>query len=255
MYKTLLEQIPTSTKAQESSISISRAGNSRNGNAIDQKAALMGTGLVWEVCDEIIAFSEQGLGTMASKKMTSYRGLFNDGLEEINDWLEEGRDSSHLEDSMDAMNVDDTSSDSTSIGSFSPHPTAETIPVAEWTLNILHHIALLYPPLLKRRILIFPECNGKTPLEAVPMQAIPKLDLLLDACKSWSEQIDLIAEALYENQTESAMERVDTLVGSTREPIEVAKAAWDGSEDKFSAWIDQWTKKMSEVKTKARPPT
>lgn len=254
VYKNLLDEIPTTAEAQQSKIAASRTKSSGNHRSTDQRAALRGTGLVWEICDEIVSFSEQGLGIMASKKMTSYRELYNDATEEIAKWLHADQSSDHVEEHLNDLSLGDTDSDSTFIVSFSSHPTKETIPIAEWALDVLHLIALLYLPLIKRRIQRFPECNKKTALVTVPTKDIPKLDLVLDAGKSWSEQIDLIAEALFENDAESAIIQVDRLIESTEESVKVTKAAWDGSEDKFSAWIDQWKKRMSEVKIKRTPP-
>ncbi|CAF9907339.1 MAG: hypothetical protein GOMPHAMPRED_005082 [Gomphillus americanus] len=250
-YGNLLAEIPSSEEEQARKLS---ATELRPTGSNEQNPALIGTGLVWEICDEITAFAEQGLGARAAKQMISYRDLYVDATKEIDSWRQDANKSGSIENHMDNLQLGESDSDVESIESFSMGPTKEMIPVTEWTLEILEVIAFLFAPLIKRRIKRFPTINSKTVSE--PMKEdIARLDKLLDAGKYWSEQIDAIAESLFENDREMSISLIDQLAVFVNAEVQDIKLGWDGSEDELSTWLVQWSERFAHSKATGRPST
>lgn len=84
---------------------------------------------------------------------------------------------------------------------------------------------------------------------------IARLDKLLDAGKYWSEQIDAIAESLFENDREMSISLIDQLAVFVNAEVQDIKLGWDGSEDELSTWLVQWSERFAHSKATGRPST
>ena len=248
-YESLLAEIPRDEEQQASKFLAAKEAPTWNDGT---DPAIMNTGLVWNSCDEIIEFAEQGLSATIAKYVASDQDLFEDALGELHSRLQKADENGNIENRLDNLQLGESDSDFESIESFSAGPTKEMTPVIKWALEIFDLIFLLFAPLIEQRINRFPVINSKT-ISETSDENIDRLDKLYEAARYWSAQIDKIAYNLYRNDIEATVTYIDQFTLSAEAGAQDIKLNWNGSEDEVSAWIVQWSKKFADAKTIGRP--
>ena len=239
--KLLLESIPTEAVDKE---------------AKEGRSTLAYTGVVWEVCDALISLANNGLVDSAARKAESYHILLKDAIVELEDWDPDGED-----DEEDAFrSIGSSESDTEQQEQHSPPPTALmnamtlTPPptsspmrrVYAETLATLRVIRLLYPALKKRRIQAFSSITSMTMSPDLPgVTQIKSFDSLLNYLQLFSESTDELAGSLYSRDVKDAEETLKTLKKSALACVESAKPNWNGVDDEFSVWSEQWVKRLN----------
>lgn len=193
------------------------------------------TGQLWESCDFMINLAEKGLTCYAAVKVTAYKELVEDALEELEGWANE---------------VSHDGEDS-----FGGAP-AILVPLMNdmsraYVRNVvkkLKLIALLYPPLLKRRIRRFPEINGSTSPEELPSsKQVADLDTLIAYTQLFQEETDIIAETFYTvGVGKEADIRVGIIIDYAEKALAIVAKSWDGGHDEFTTWSEKWLVKIRE---------
>ncbi|KAI4133385.1 MAG: hypothetical protein LQ347_002208 [Umbilicaria vellea] len=192
---------------------------------------LQHTGQLWESCDFMINLAEKGLTWYAAVKVTEYKELVEDALEELEEWINE---------------VPNDEEDGFGVSGISLNDTAR-----DYVRNIvkkLRLIGLLYPPLLKRRIRRFPEINGSTLSEQLPnSKQVADLDTLMASLQLLQAETDRIAETLYmAGMGKEADIRVGIIIDYARKALAIAAKNWRGENDEFTVWSEKWLIRINE---------
>lgn len=199
------------------------------------------TGQLWESCDFMINLAEKGLTSYAAMKVTEYKELVEDALEELEEWI-----NGEPNDGEVPFGEPNDGELPFGVPGVSLNDTARS-----YVRNIvkkLRLIGLLYPPLLKRRIRRFPEINGSTTPEQLPnSKQVADLDMLIAYTQLFQEETDSIAETLYmAGMGREADRRVGIIIDYAKKALTIAAKNWDGENDEFTAWSEKWLVKINE---------
>jgi len=256
-YMGILDEIP-----------VDKAGVKR----IQRQKALNSTGMIWESLDFMVKLGKAGLAPVAVSKIEERASLLQDAIEELEEW-ETGKVESYdiVEKKMplewqeiqkmyrqagDAAGIDyqkDAGMNNLSRMEGNPFELpkaadASLQPTTKKVIKALKLIALLYPPILKRRIRRFPAIDATTQQEAFPTEEqTDNFDFMLVECQSWPDTADEIAEVLYMHDEDDVETVLKGLKGSARKCIGHVRMSWDGKEDEFTAWADKWLVKLDEI--------
>ncbi|MCJ1333360.1 hypothetical protein MMC10_010055 [Thelotrema lepadinum] len=236
---------------------------SRNGSGSGgREDALRGTGLVWEACDAITTLGEKGLVWAAEIKMAEWKELVGDAIEELGGWLEGADDDANEEgsngldalgDRLEATGLETLSSSLSSLEDLGAKPTREIRPAAEKSVKLLKHMALLYPPIIKRRIRRITNITASSKAEELPSpESLGRLNGMLELGKRMTEGADALAESLYESNKEEAKEKMVDLTDLAKRGTETMGKTWDGNEDEFTVWLGKWSKMLEEMTAEQR---
>lgn len=213
---------------------------------------LASTGVLWAECDRMVALGSGGLTKVAAERVEEYHGLLKDAIEELEQW-DPDEDSESDTDSL-ASNKGHTSSaarpnnDSLeqSLEGLSISPIAA---LRKRTLATLRIIRLLYPALIRRRILTFPNIDSTSTAENLPTAShILSLDMLIDHTKRFTEETDEVAGALYAGDEDKVQERLGKLAEMSKTCVEGVRIGWIEKEDEFTIWAEKWMARLEEVR-------
>ena len=211
---------------------------------------LASTGVLWAECDKLVALSLGGLTRLAAERVEEYHGLLKDAIAELEQW-DPDEDSDSDTDSLtsnrgkisSARPVDDPLEQSLQSLSLSP-----IAALRKRTLATLRIIRVLYPALIKRRVLTFPNVNSTTTAENLPLSSqIRNLDDLVEHTKQFTEETDEVAGALYAGDEEEVDDRLRGLVEMSKICVQEVRLSWSGHVDEFTDWGEKWTARVEEV--------
>ena len=214
---------------------------------------LASTGVLWAECDKLVALGSGGLTKIAAERVEEYHGLLKDAIAELEQW-DPDEDSESDTDSVTSATgnkslvkpVDTSLEHSLQVLSLSP--IAE---LRQRTLATLRIIRVLYPALVKRRILTFPNITRTTPAESLPLLPhIQAFDELFDSAKRFTEEADEVAGALYAGDEEEVCDRLKKLAEMSKMCVDGVRLGWSGNEDEFTSWAGKWMARLDEVKMK-----
>ena len=212
---------------------------------------LASTGVLWAECDKMVALGSGGLTKFAAERVEEYHGLLKDAIAELEDWDPD----------------EDSESDTASLASNKGHTSSAARPVnasLEQSLNglsissiaalrkrslaTLRIIRMLYPALIKRRVLTFPNINSTSTAQGLPTSSqILSMDVLIDHTKQFTEEADEVAGALYAGDEDEVQDRLARLAEMSRICVEGVRTAWGGKEDEFTLWAEKWMSRLEEV--------
>ena len=250
----LLASIPVEEQNSAASAGVDKESEGRN--------TLSSTGVVWEVCDALIALSLQGLVDVAMRKADAYHALIKDAITELQEWnLDEDEgdifDSGSSTDSNDNTDADNPitaeSPPTIAMNTMTLTPPATPTPIRQMydrTLAILRLIRLLYPALRKRRIQTFPPVNSSTSPDQLPTSwQVYAFDNLMQHLRVFSETADDLAGALYSGDEEQASGELEILKMQAFECLEELDRNWDQDRkaDEFTEWSQKWMRRVEEL--------
>lgn len=250
----LLGTIPTDEKASLGSATATKDGVGRD--------TLPSTGVIWQVCDEMINLASVGLADHAAMKADAYHALIKDAIAELEGWNPDDEEEdilgsgspTHSEGDQDTEN--DSASDSPpsiamNVMALTPPATPSPIQqIHKQTLANLRLIRLLYPPLRKRRIMTFPPINSSTSPDQIPTSwQIYAFDSLMKHLRIFSETTDDLAGALYSRDEDQASDGLEAIRMQALECVQRFDRNWDRKEDEFTAWSQKWTERMQELRS------
>ena len=212
---------------------------------------LAATGVLWAECDKMVASGSGGLTQVAAERVEEYHGLLKDAIAELEEWDPNDEPESDT-DSLTSnkgtipgtLVVDDSLEKSLQSLSLSPVAALRTR-----TLSILRLIRILYPALLKRRILTFPNINTTTTMESLPTPSqVRILDQLIENTRQFTEETDEVAGDLYAGDEKEVDDRLMELAKMAKLCVERIRTDWSGKEDGFTGWADKWMVRFEEVR-------
>ena len=212
---------------------------------------LASTGVLWAECDKLVALGSGGLTQVAAERIEEYHGLLKDAIAELEEWDPDDESESDT-DSLTSNKgtipgtqmVDDSLEKSLQSLSLSPIAALRTR-----ALSMLRLIRILYPALLKRRILTFPNINTTTALESLPTPLqVRTLDQIIESTRQFTEETDEVAGDLYAGDENEVDDRLMELANMAKLCVERVRTDWTGKEDEFTGWAEKWMIRLEEVR-------
>lgn len=211
---------------------------------------LASTGVLWAECDKMVALGSGGLTKLAAERAEEYHGLLKDAIAELEEWDPEEESESDADsltsntgNAPSARPVD--ASVEQSLNSLSLSPIAA---LRKRTLATLRIIRVLYPALIKRRILTFPNIDSGGTAESLPTSSqVRSMDRLINYTKQITEETDEVAGALYAGDEKEVEDRLKQLAEISKTCVEDARTGWAGKEDEFTAWAGKWMGRLEEM--------
>lgn len=212
---------------------------------------LASTGVLWAECDKLVALGSGGLTKLAAERVEEYHGLLKDAIAELEEWdpeeeSESDADSltSNKENTSSARPVDTSVEQSLKDLSLSP-----IAALRKRTLATLRIIRVLFPALIKRRILTLTNIDSASTAESLPSPPhIRSMDRLINYTKQLTEETDEVAGALYAGDEEEVEDRLKQLAEMSKTCVEEVRISWIGKEDEFTAWAQKWIARLEEMR-------
>ena len=210
---------------------------------------LASTGVLWGECDKMVALGAEGLTKLAAGRVEEYHGLLKDAIAELEEW-DPDEDAESDADSVISDGAKGLSTrrvdTSLSVRESSPSPMAA---LRIRTLATLRIIRMLYPAIVKRRILTFPRIDRTTTTVNLPSAShVRNLDALVDHTKNFTEETDEVAGGLYAGAEDEINERLTKLAEMSKTCVQGIRFSWDGNEDEFTTWAAKWMARLEEVR-------
>ena len=213
---------------------------------------LASTGVLWEECDKMTALGSAGLVKIATERVEEYHGLLKDAIAELEHWDPDDDDSESDTDSVTSNKGNASSArpvDASLEKSLQDLAISSITALRTRTLATLRTIRVLYPALVKRRILTFPNIDSSTTAESLPSSwQIRSLDGLIDHTRYFTEETDEVAGALYAGDEEEVDDRLTKLENMSKICVEGLRLGWGGNEDEFTGWAEKWKARLEDVR-------
>ena len=212
---------------------------------------LASTGVLWGECDKLVALGSGGLKNLAAGRIQEYYDLLKDAIVELEEWDPED-DAESDTDSVISDGVKNLSTrlvDASLEQSIRDPSLSPIAALRNRTLATLRIIRVLYPAIVKRRILTFHDIDRTTTTENLPSAShVRSLDALVDHTKKFTEETDEVAGALYAGAEEEVNDRLTKLAEISKTCVQRFKFSWDGNEDEFTSWAGKWMARLEEVR-------
>ena len=208
-------------------------------------------GRVWEKCDELVRFAEDGLPGFVVRKSKQWLELMKDAVKELQDW-----------DPEDEFDPDDLfgntmSDDGTSEKQDRERAEDETpddratisAGVKEQALKVLTRIPQSVHVVIKQRL----EKLDATSKDRLPSNLRAGLEMAATKIRIVSESIDESAEAMYMGDPELCLKKagearaitIEIIGAFTRPPFRLAERTDETQEDKYIARAQLWLQQVS----------
>ncbi|KAF2027408.1 hypothetical protein EK21DRAFT_71975 [Setomelanomma holmii] len=206
----------------------------------EKQDVLSATGVLWEACDALVKFCNDGVVGLVVKKAQELRATLLDAVEELKEWGED------IEDDDDEAEGSDDEDDLFGASNKLGKDDKELKELLDTSVKKLKMVGMLYQALLKRRLKTYPApttsattatTNGTS--EAAPRPA-QKLDELMAILKAIPETVDDLASAFYDLDEDEAKETLEECCKEAKSAAELVKHSWTGSDDEFTAWSAKW---------------
>lgn len=211
---------------------------------------LASTGVLWAECDKMVALGLEGVTKLAVERVEQYHGLLKDAIMELEQWNPD-EDS---ESDTDSVTSHKSNPSSTYTGDTPLERPLQNLSVSsiaalrKQTLGTLRIIRVLYPALVKRRILTFPTIDSTAKAENLPSSSqIRSMDRLVNHTQHFTEETDEIAGALYAGDEEEVDDRLTKLAEMSKTCVKGLRINWSGHEDEFTSWAEKWMMRLEEV--------
>ncbi|TDZ14073.1 Uncharacterized protein Cob_v012988 [Colletotrichum orbiculare MAFF 240422] len=240
----LVEKIPRDGKI------LSADQKNGGGASATGKGSMAATGVIWSACDEVIKFSQGGIGGCFVQKVEQFRATLKDVMEELKEWGEE-----EPEDDDEESDADDLDHDS-ALGSMMPSAQemlddmmdgSQAIPRddpdkirdrLESCLKRLRLTTLLYQAIVKRRLKTLPS------LPADKSDIPKRLDEAMRILKKLPHMFDELAGAFYELSPDEIDQQMTSCFDEIVALSELLRANWTGDKDEFSEWAVKFQAEM-----------
>lgn len=215
------------------------------------------TGRVWENCDEIVTFCDEGFPGFVIRKANQWLSLMKDAVKEFSEWDPEEEADAH--DIFGDAHSDQESADTSEEADQQDSANRATISagVRDQALKVLTRIPQSVHVVIKQRLAKM----GSVRNVALSLSTRKSLDLMLQRIRNVSELIDESAEGMYMGDSEACLKkageaRAETIeiVQSVLQPFQEADAGVADAasqEDKYIRRALEW---IRQVDTEAPRP-
>jgi hypothetical protein len=208
------------------------------------RGSLQSTGIVWDLCDKIVALQTEGLSGLLLERSKQRRALVEDAIIELEELLNTPEP---LDDEgfVEGFEDEDPSAD---FDSYIPRDSPELKEQLVVCLKRLKQVVLLLKAIEKRRF------NESIPIAAdgYSTEHAVLVDTLMNKLREISEGVDNLAAAFYDLDLERVISRLQTCLGIACSVASSLEKTWIGTDDKCTAWLIKW---QAEVRVEAPSET
>lgn len=209
------------------------------------------TGRVWESCDEILTFSDEGIARFVVRKAKLWLDLMKDAVKELSDWDPE--EDVDADDIFGDAQSDDGSPDISEGAEKhdSAHRATISAGAKDQALKVLSRIPQSVHVVVKQRL----GKMGSASTVALSPSTRESLELILERIRDVSELIDESAEGMYMGDLEACLKkagqaRAETveIVQSVLQPFPEAVASVpdaESQEDKYIKRALEWIRQVN----------
>lgn len=207
------------------------------------------TGRVWEACDALVSFSQQGLPGFTVRKAKQWLELMKDAVKELQEW-----DPNEDIDADDPFNEaasgdDDDDSGDVAIAEEPNHRATISAGVKEQALRVLSRIPQSIHVVVKQRLEKFKPTDDGT----LPARTRETLDYIVTSTRTISDMLDEAAEGMYLGDPELCLKKAGSARALTIEVVERVARPLDASpgvgssgtpEDKYVERALEWIRQV-----------
>ncbi|KZM26960.1 uncharacterized protein EKO05_0004759 [Ascochyta rabiei] len=236
------------------------SGKDKGPSEQEKQAVLSSTGVVWEVCDELLKLCNGGVMELVLKKAQQLRAVLLDAVEELKEWGEDVASSDDEDDKAEGSgdeedefgDEDDFFAAKNKLGK----DDKELKVLLERSVKKLKMVGIMYQALGKRRLKSFPAtAPGVNPATTAEIKTVDaanetpaqKLDQLMQILKSIPDTVDDLASTFYELDQEEAETELKKLCDEAKSAVNLVEKSWTGADDEFTAWSAKWIEALDAV--------
>lgn len=219
------------------------------------KGSIMATGVLWNVCDEVINFANLGVVGHLVHRAEHFRDTLKDVMEELKEWSEEqdeeGDDDNDSDDADEGQDqdvqdlaegvnnthistqamIDDLMNSNTVIPRDDPDKIRDRL---ESTLRRLRLTVLLFQALIKRRLKTLPKLPLASQDDSV---VVSRLDEVLPLLRKMADRFNSLAVAFYDLDSAEITRLMDQCFFDAFAVSELLAKPWTGQKDEFTDWV------------------
>lgn len=235
------------------------AGKDAGPSEAERRDVLAATGVVWDVCDQVLRLCDGGVVELVLKKAQQLRAVLLDAVEEMKEWGEDvASDSDDEDDAAEGSggeddgfgDEDDFFSAQNKIGK----DDTELKALLDRSVKKLKMVAIMYQAVGKRRLNTFPAVRGSNPAAKAATNGVDggetpaqRLDKLMNVLKMIPDSVDDLASTFYELEQEEAEVQLKKVSDEAKSAVELVKKSWTHTDDEFTAWSAKWTEALDLV--------
>ncbi|KAF2633576.1 hypothetical protein BU25DRAFT_405441 [Macroventuria anomochaeta] len=227
------------------------SGKDRGPSEQERKDVLERTGVVWDVCDELLKLCNGGVVELVLKKAQQLRAVLLDAVEELKEWGEDVADSDDEdEDKAEGSGEDEFGDEDDFFGAKNKigKDDKELKVLLDRSVKKLKMVGIMYQAVGKRRLKTFPAAapssnpatTGATNRDAASETPAQRLDELMQTLKTIPDTVDDLASTFYELEQEEAEAELKKVCDEAKSAVELVKKSWTGTDDEFTMWSAKW---------------
>jgi hypothetical protein len=243
----LLSRIPKDGKV------LSEARKNASAGAAGGRGSIATTGVLWSVCDEVMAFTKRGFSGVLAHKVEQLRDTLKDVAEELKEWGEETEDDEDEDEDENDDDDDGVAEVTSELETSSISGTRDAQALLDDLMNSQRYIprddpdkirerldsclkrlrltTLLYQATVKRRLKPLPH------LPPASHSDIPaRLDEVMSLLKRMPERFGSLAMAFYELDPSEIDRLMDECFFDAFAASELLVKPWEGQKDEFTDW-------------------
>ncbi|CAI6340173.1 unnamed protein product [Periconia digitata] len=213
----------------------------------ERQSVLATTGMVWEACDALLKFCDNGIVGLVVKKAEEWRSVLLDAVEELKEW---GEDVDGEEDEL--AGSDDEFADDDDIFGAANKLGKEDVKLKallDTSVKKLKMVGMLYQALIKRRLKTFPKSPSKPTASTEEkngggkesqQDVTAKLEQLMVHLRAVPEGVDDLASAFYDLDEGEAKVMFDKCCSEAKKAVAMVRQSWNGTDDEFTVWSGKW---------------
>ncbi|KAF9697065.1 hypothetical protein EKO04_004963 [Ascochyta lentis] len=234
------------------------SGKDKGPSEQEKQEVLNSTGVVWEVCDELLKLCNGGVVELVLKKAQQLRAVLLDAVEELKEWGEDVVSSDGEDEKAEGSGDEDEFGDEDDFFGAKNKlgkDDKELKMLLERSVKKLKMVAIMYQAVGKRRLKTFPvAAPGSNPAsaeatngDATDETPAQKLDQLMQILKSIPDTVDDLASTFYELEHEEAETELKNLCDEAKSAVDLVKKSWTDTDDEFTAWSAKWIEALDAV--------
>ncbi|KAF1933007.1 uncharacterized protein M421DRAFT_98162 [Didymella exigua CBS 183.55] len=233
-------------------------GKDKGPSEAERKDVLERTGVVWDVCDELLRLCNGGVVELVLKKAQQLRAVLLDAVEELKEWGEDVADEGEEDKAEGSGDEDGFGDEDDFFGAQNKigKDDKELKVLLDHSVKKLKMVGIMYQAIGKRRLKIFPAvapdsnpataspATGAANGDALTESPAQKLDRLMQILKTIPDMVDDLASTFYELEHEEAEAELKKVCDEAKSAVELVKKSWTGTDDEFTAWSGKWIKAL-----------
>ncbi|KAF2644781.1 hypothetical protein P280DRAFT_466053 [Massarina eburnea CBS 473.64] len=206
----------------------------------ERQEILAATGVVWNACDGLLKFCDNGIVGLVVKKAEEWRSVLLDAVEELKEWGEDVDEDEDDEAEGSDLEDDEFRHDDDIFGAANKlgKGDKEIKALLDRSVKKLKMVGMLYQALIKRRLKTFP-ATAKTDGDGED-DAMVRLQKLMEHLRAIPENVDDLASAFYDLDEEEAKKTFEKCCEEAKSAVALVRQSWTSSDDEFTAWSQKW---------------